>query len=179
MTVAVVDVDGVLANFLEAALKGMNLRPASVTCWNFIEELLTPAERTEVIARCNNPYFWSHEIQPRPDAVGFGDRLQRKGFTRIVIATSPWGKEDKIQDDVMCARISWLRKHFGGQYDDVCFVKNKGRVDGDTIFEDGLHQIRSFLQAGYSRKAVVFDAPYNRVTGVNQFAQRVSSWSEL
>lgn len=170
MKTALIDCDGVLCDFVTPALRGTSRRTEEVKEWNFIENLLNAEERKYVKEKLASPYFWAHEIKPREDARGFGDRLQRLGYERVVIVTSPWNKE------VMAARAEWLYKHFGTQFDALVFDGKKAEYAGDLLIDDGLHNLDSWSlrQGSLQQNAICMAAPYN--VGWNP---RIDDWTQL
>lgn len=167
--IALVDVDGVCADFLTAALDGVDLLPSDVKGWDFFSQL-TDEESRYVRKKLASPYFWAHAIEPIESAMGFGDRLERLGYKHIIVVTSPWCKE------VMGARVDWLNKHFGGQFDALCFQKRKSTIHGDLMIDDGIHNLNEWTAAHPQGKGILMSTNYNQ--GCDKY-MRMANWSGL
>lgn len=163
-----VDVDGVLADFTGAALRGTSLKPENVKSWELFDQL-NPEEVKYVKDKLSSPYFWAHEIKPREDARGFGDRLSALGFDHIIVVTSPWNQE------VIAARAEWMYKHFKNQFDALAFEKHKQCVPGDLLIDDGVHNLSAWAKVHGYEGAVCMAQPYN----VDKWSPRIANWYEL
>jgi 5'(3')-deoxyribonucleotidase len=165
---ALIDCDGVLADFLSAALQGLSVKPSEIKTWELFNEL-SPDESRECKARMNSPYFWGHAIKPYETALGFGDRLQALGYERIVILTSPWSLK------LISSRMDWLNEHFGSQFDAIIFDSKKSQYRGDLFIDDKVSNVIEWKFQNPDGVALLFDQPYNREANL----PRLMGWDNL
>jgi len=170
---ALVDVDGVLTNFVTEVLKLQeygDLTADECTQWDFFK-LLDPRDKYRIDTMLNSSRFWRHRLQPRDDARKFGDLLRELGYDRIEIVTAPWSLA------VVSARADWLQEYFPGQYDAVHFTKNKGTVYGNLLIDDAIHNLDAAqMGVNSSVTTVLMTAAYNK--DETRF-KRIGKWSEL
>lgn len=169
MKTALIDVDGVLAAFLDAALAGFSKRPDQIKTWELFSEL-PKDEATACRERLNSPYFWAHWVKPYDSAIGFGDRLNNLGYTRIVVLTSPWSQE------TIPARMEWLVRHFKSQFDAVIFDSEKAHYVGDLFIDDKIENIEKWQKANPKGTALLMDHTYNRSA---KHLCRLNGWNDL
>jgi len=138
----VLDVDGVLADFVTAALHAHSRMEShdEIKSWDFYKEWgLTPEE---FWAKCRGRDFWM-SIQPYPEAIDLLSDLQALG--EVVICTTP-------SDDNECpgAKFEWLRHHFGLKPDQVCITGNKAILAhrGNLLIDDNPFNVAEFVAAG-------------------------------
>lgn len=170
---ALVDVDGVLADFTTAALRGTQLSSENVTQWDFFSQL-SVAEAKLVRDRLHYPMFWRSDIRPIETARGFGDRLRVAGYEEVVLITAPWSKQ------TMAARTEWLVEHYGGQFDALVFDKNKARHRGDLLIDDKPSNLTEW-QSANSGLAICYEQPYNAEFTASEFMfrRRLPNWTWL
>lgn len=161
----VLDVDGVIADFVGGALEVINeLHPAAhapdvrftpddVTQWE-IETLLPEHMRAEFMARCGAPGFCA-ALKEYPGACAVVHGLRECGHT-IVFATSPWNCPTWIGE-----RTDWLRERFGGDVA-IYHVKTKTHVYGDVFVDDKPEHVSAWAAAHPNGQALLLDRPYNR-----------------
>lgn len=154
-----VDVDGVLADFVEGVQHWANTyaRPAGA-----------PAYRRETITEFNIlkswgiPHLWGEldrfvckpgfceGLNPLPNARGFIDRLQESAD--VVIVTSPW----KSSPTWCFERRNWLEKYMGWT-GEVIFTKRKDLIRCDALVDDAAEHTDGFPGVG-----VLLDCPWNQ-----------------
>lgn len=103
MTTIFVDLDGVLADFVSAAIAAAELPITAdqVEHWNFFEEYM---DEEEFGKRINSTmYFWD-DLPVYPWAHELVDYLKTKGD--IVYCTSPGN-----HDEAATGKLNWLRRH--------------------------------------------------------------------
>lgn len=151
--VIAVDCDGVLANFTRSVLDsdGSALTEADVTDWDIFRFLKNPA----AVKLCMSYPYWWENIRPYPDALGFGDRLRRLGFTHIAVVTAPWSME------VAAARAFWLQRHFKDQYDSLHFLKEKDLFSADCYIDDKPENLATASRAHPESGMILRCHPYN------------------
>lgn len=167
---ALVDCDGVLADFTTHALKSVGswLRAEDVDEWDIFSLLNrkdTPGLGDRLRAILDGHTFW--RTMPRmPGASQLVDRLVQEDF-RVVVVTSPW---------VTCfgwdmARRDWLEENFDIKPHDVVITSRKELVRGDVFFDDRPVHVREWGRYNPHREgdAWLVDAPYNRdAEGLNR-----------
>jgi len=153
--VALLDVDGVVADFTGHLLKlvGSVLTTEDVNVWQVLD-LLSSSEKKQANKILNEPDFWIS--QPVLDGAREGVAKLGEHFD-IYWATSPWigciGWDD--------ARRGWLKKHFDVEHDRVAILSCKHICAADLFIDDRDTNIEKW-SARNKGSAFLFDAPYNR-----------------
>lgn len=170
----VLDVDGVLANFVGSALEIINALSGdqfwegNVTMWN-MEALLPPELRPAFFWHVEQPGF-VERMEPLRGETHVARELMRRGHD-VVFATSPWKTSPHWEQE----RRSWLAREFGRNVE-VHSVADKSPVSGDVFVDDKPIHVQQWQAANPTGRAFLFDATYNRaVYGCN----RISSLREL
>jgi len=103
VTTIFVDLDGVLADFISAAITAAELPITAdqVQHWNFFQEYLDEEEFSKRID--NTMYFWD-DLPVYPWAHELVEYLKTKGD--IVYCTSPGN-----HDEAATGKLNWLRRH--------------------------------------------------------------------
>ena len=155
--VAILDVDGVLADFVGLALEFTPHKREDVVMWNFIEHLLSSVERQHLSRRLEQPETWA-TMGVLPGARDFVTGLRKLQY-EVYFATAPWlpcvGWEH--------ARRGWLKQHFDADPEHMISCTDKGLLKGDFFVDDKPENVRDFGRTGF-----LLDAPYNR-TGLGAF----------
>jgi len=154
---AVVDADGVLADFSDHLLKlvGSDLTIDDVTEWN-IFKFMTDKQREHAFRLLRGPVFWS--MQP-PLAEGIElVRKLREAKLHVVVATSPWLECDQWES----VRRLWLFRHFDVHERDYYPVVNKSRVPGALYIDDRYSHVEEWHAAYPDKVEILWDQPYNR-----------------
>lgn len=156
----VLDVDGVLADFVGGALRIVNsLTPYNtfarhhVTEWE-IESLLPEQARWAFRAQLNRPGF-AAGLRPLGSEVLYARALQAWGHD-VVIATSPL----ETSPTWVAERNEWVGWHLGGV--EIYHTHDKTGVRGDIFVDDKPEHVRAWQAANPKGMAYLFDAPYNR-----------------
>ena len=153
----ILDVDGVLLDFVGEVINGTRLDRASVTEWDVfglldrIEPGLGEARREA----CDLPEFW-RSLRPIPGAQGFVRNLRCTG-AEIVFATAPWigcfGWESIRRDQ--------LQTWFDARPIDIVFTAWKELIRGDLFIDDNPDNVRRWSRANEHGLALLYPAPYN------------------
>jgi 5'-nucleotidase len=173
-----VDLDGVCADIIAAyrqyVARYRGVRPetlGTVTDYNFsswgFERPLT-----------SQPEFYralqdgmAAGMEPMAGAADGLIRLSKAGFViRIMTGRLVAPGMSRTAIDT----ITWLDNN-RFIYNDVCFVSRKRDVLADVYVDDDPAIINELT--GQGKRAIVFDQPYNRITGMPN--ARVTSWAEL
>jgi len=175
-----VDVDGVLADFVGAVLLRVNRlglrvripQAHELTTWEIFDSL--PPECQE----------FKHTVYQDIKSVGGCSSIKvypgaKEGMAAlreiadVTIVTSPFkGSRTWVHE-----REEWLEEHFGITHKDVIHTGKKHLVQGDFFVDDKSSHIQDWVDHNIG-KAVVWDQPYNR----NVFhgrAFRAKNWNEL
>ena len=159
----VLDVDGVLADFVHGALQVINrlhphgpfggyFVPSDVTQWE-IEKLLPEHLHAELFAAFCKPGFVA-DLPPYEGAISIVDHLRASGHD-VVIATSPW----KGSDHWIPERTAWLQRYWGAI--EIHHVHDKTGVRGDVFVDDKPAHVLAWAKANPTSKALLLDRPYN------------------
>lgn len=154
------DVDGVLADFLTKALEVINdagshnFSHEHVTDFNICEVLGVPHMWENVRNACSqegfvmnlNPMFGAHQ----------GVESLRK-HAELYCVTSPMSVPNWAFE-----RERWLEKHFNIKKSHVVHTEAKHVVLGDYIIDDKIQNVESWASHHPKGVGIIFDAPYNR-----------------
>lgn len=127
------DVDGVLADFVGHVLAALNLAFVNAPKEHELGprhmfDYMTPKQREWCEEYLQNPGV-ARNMEPYPEARDLVVNAQR--HHEVFFVTSPWLSPTWCHD-----RLSWLRDHFGIRPDRVLFARAKHLVDGDVLIED-------------------------------------------
>ena len=175
-----VDLDGVVANFIEGirpiAAEWLGVQPGTLTeevSYGFAEwhlermgdDLADGYERLHRFAVTQRNLF--RDLPPMAGAPAALRRLSALGI-RIRIITHRLYIEH-FHRHALSQTIEWL-DHHGIPYWDLCFMKDKGAVGADVYIEDSPDNIRSLRALGCD--VICF----GNSTNVDIAAPRVTSW---
>ena len=158
--IALVDCDGVLADFSRDALAVVrsSMSPWDVTEWDIFKllELECVGLGLALRAELNHPEFWRW-MHPLPGAYALLEALANNNMD-VMVVTSPWltcAGWDK-------ARREWLRENFDIPPENVIITSRKDLVCGSVFFDDKpSHVVAWGNRHGYDHAWLV-DAPYNQ-----------------
>lgn len=158
--IALVDCDGVLADFSRDALRAVDstLRPWDITEWDIFKllELEQVGKGLALREALNDPDFWRW-MHPLPGSYALLEGLRNNNH-EVVAVTSPWltcAGWDK-------ARRDWLRENFDIPPENVIITARKDLVVGNVFFDDKPEHVVAWgNRHGYDHAWLV-DAPYNR-----------------
>jgi 5'(3')-deoxyribonucleotidase len=128
------DVDGVLADFLSPCLAIINRLTRSkrtlseLTSWNIFESLKIPQEIIEQVYREMKEPGWCHQLPVQDGAVDGIRRLQRSA--EVYAVTSPMSGPTWVHE-----RTLWLERHFP-DLAGVIHTEEKHCVAGDVLVDD-------------------------------------------
>lgn len=164
------DVDGVLANFVTPALREINWLLGTehehdhLTEWDLMKWAgVGPRDEDYLYRRLKRKGFHA-QIHPYPGAVEGVKALEE--IANIHIVTSPMHGETWCYE-----RWSWLDTHFGFEAHEVTFTHHKGLVVGDYIVDDKLENVSS------RRGGLLWNQPWNQTAP--QTLKRIGGWAEL
>ncbi len=188
MKTVLLDVDGVICNFIGGVLElvrkhgGGARTPEEITRFDFAKELnLTPEVKKAVYGEiANTPYFWS-DLNAFPGALAGVARLRE--VADVYIVTSPWN----TCKTWLYEREAWLKSHFDISHDRVLAGSAKHLVAGDVLVDDKTDTLERWdAERGPARYsggkmvdafAVQWKTPHNRLDGWEGHSTK--SWEQL
>lgn len=169
-----VDVDGVIADFVGSALRvveqlgGKAIGAHEVREWD-IENLLPSAKRQLFWDRVTAAGFCA-SLDAYPGSVEAISRLRRRHdvyFVTSDMATCPtWAHE----------RRAWLKQHFDVHYRSIVHTHAKYLVSGDALIDDKPEHIEAWGNDHPKGAALLWDAAYNRAS---ESGVRVCGWDDV
>jgi 5'(3')-deoxyribonucleotidase len=169
-----VDVDGVLADFLTPALKiierltGRAYRPEEILRWDLFETIGKEWEQP-FLALCNEPGF-AASCPVLPGAQEGLRALQE--VATVYIVTSPLNHNPTWTHE----RELWLHDHFGIHHKQIVHTSAKYLCLGDVIIDDRPKNITDWEAEHPDGLGLLWDAPWNRLDDVRF---RARSWEEV
>jgi 5'(3')-deoxyribonucleotidase len=173
------DVDGVLAGFVERWLEyanevaGTAYTAADATDYNFRNLDLPDRARD---------YAWGSVAEPGacaaldvlPGAVAGVRQLERDAHT-VLFVTSPLASSPTWAHE----REGWLRTHFGVDRARVVHAHDKTAVGVDVLVDDYLNNVHAFTRSRGNAyvSGIVWDRPWNQPRAPRPC--RVCGWDEL
>ena len=178
------DVDGVIADYLGAALDvihgftGHRFTPDHVTHWDFMSspeiaqklELFDHVTMDLVEQRMSLPGACMG-LKPLPGAIAAMAEILEMAHVKTLFVTAPlgagmtWPKE----------REDWLAYHLGHDRKNVIHAHRKEHVRGDIFVDDNIKHVRAWAKHN-SGRAILWNAPHNRD---DEWSDRMSDWQEL
>ena len=160
---ALVDVDGVLANFVGGALAivnnmlGTRYVSEEVTGFDFCAALGLPRDVAAAVKRAiGATRGFAAELDVLPGAIEGMSRLQR--IAEVYIVTSPWNSNATWTHE----REAWLHKHFGIAHSRVIHTSAKHICAGDLLVDDKTETCAAWRSAHPRGVAVQWRTAHNR-----------------
>lgn len=168
------DVDGVLADFLQPAfttlntLAGTNHHPSQQVEWD-VFSLFDEAAHGPSFFRACNQRGWCRSI-PVYDGAKEG-YAQLANVADVYVVTSPMNHNETWTHE----REAWLLEHFGIPHKRIVHTSAKFLVKGDVLIDDKPSNVSDWLEHHPTGLGLLWDQTYNRqaTAGV-----RVTSWAE-
>ncbi len=165
-----VDIDGVLANYLESfknscRVHGINININNVTNYNLYQYL--GIEKKIVDKICDSVDFLN--MTANYNAVRTINRLYSDGC-KISISTH---RDRKYANDT----IDWIHKNTIA-YDDIVFCSNKYKYDSvsDVLVDDNIDIISNNINV---RKCILVAHPYNNTINISGKIIRTDDWGVI
>lgn len=179
MRPVLVDVDGVLCNFVSKCVDFINNKNnLNIRHEDVVEDIVSYDWWDEECEKfVKSPGFCS-DLRINLDGV-WGIKELRKMGEKVIFVTSPYKGSPTWSYD----RTLWLMEHFNAERDDVILCHDKRYVDGKILIDDHPRNIFHWEQYNIQErggKGFLFNTPQNRVTkyGTYPFV-RVGDWSKL
>lgn len=149
------DVDGVVADFTGGLIEAAELdrKREEFVHWK-LERSLTSEEMVRVREVLDDPTFYL-DLPLIDGAKSKVKELKDRGYVFVWVTSPRWSC---IGWDT--ARREWIRRHFGD--DPVMITKDKQHADVDVLIDDKPANIQAFLSERPDKKALLYDAPYNK-----------------
>lgn len=150
-----IDVDGVLANFIDPLLEqiGGRLKASDIKGFDFFQ-FLTDGERIVAETVLADGDFWAS----LPVIAGAREGVNRLRVSThdVFFVTAPW-EGCRVWDSV---RRGWLREHFDAGKKDVACLDAKEIVQGHVLIDDKASTIEAWARANHGR-AYLYTQPWN------------------
>lgn len=154
------DCDGILSDFITAALKivrlktGKQFKHDDITQWDIFKSIGMP-EMWKTLHEVANRKGWCAKLKPYPGAQEGVQRLKDMG--EIYIVTSP------LSTSYWCLeRTQWCEKHFGLGKPNVIHTEAKHMVRGNVLVDDKPENVQAWKAVNPDGLAILWDANYNR-----------------
>lgn len=172
------DVDGVLADFITPAFKiangllGTDHKPDDLDIWDMAEWLKLEKHQSTAFYDAVKLEGFHDDLPVYPGAVEGVKRLQEIADVHIV--TSPmYGK-------TWCSeRWNWLYKHFGIKSKDVTHTHAKHYFRGDFLVDDKPENVLKWQSRNAEGTGLLWDQKYNWALIGEKVFIRVQSWNEV
>lgn len=169
-----IDVDGVLANFVQHSLPvleeltGQAWKMEDFHAWDLFDTIDRKYEAPFFDAV--NKLGWCRSIPVYPGAQEGIKAVQEVG--EVYIVTSPMNHVPTWTHE----REGWLKEHFGIPHKKVVHTSAKYLCIGDILLDDKPANIESWAKEHPRGLGLLWDQPYNRSQEVGR---RVSTWAEV
>jgi len=175
------DVDGVLGDFIGHTLKGMGTlwNPAELPCrddfktWNLFDTI-TDEEQQKFCNRLWRKKGWCNAIPPFPDAIHAVNRLRNNG--EIYAVTAPLSKSSHWVNE----RYEWLQHWFFIPPENVIFAYDKGVISGDLFVDDKPANVCRWASY-FQGRSLLWSASYNQSEALPPMPNvaRVYGWEQV
>jgi 5'(3')-deoxyribonucleotidase len=176
-----VDIDSTIADTLLYWLKtikddtGVEASVAEITEWDISKcGALKTLNREKVFSYLSRPGF-TLNIPAIKDAHFYLKCLQDAGH-KITFATAREGMHAKEET------VIWLYQNFKGLEDcDLCFLKDKTKIQADVFIDDNLNNLNSYTLAHPRALVMGLDMPYNKNMPLNKINPTglYSDWTDI
>jgi len=177
--VLLLDVDGVLADFMSAILDhvkeltGKTYAKSEITDWDifkFLEHKL-PNVKAGCLERIAEPGF-AAGLKPYPGSIEWVKRLN--DLTDLYIVTAP----ADISPTWVHERTWWLNRHYKIPADRIVYTASKHLVRGDIFVDDRPALVCEWKKHNPEGVAILWDHLYNRAQN-DFYDYRVDGWDKL
>lgn len=175
--IVLLDCDGVLTDFTEAALElikqetGRSYTAAEIPRWDIFESLGYP-ELWTLFTKKASEIGYCRDLKVCDRALDGVQNLREKYDVVVVTApvdALPW----------MYERAHWLEDNFDISRKKVIFAHEKQHVCGDVLVDDKPDNVIQWFEAHPQGLAVLWSHPYNQNVSLPSGIVRTSDWNEL
>lgn len=176
----VVDMDEVLAQFVSKVLRrwnavqGTSFTREQVTGWRMEDVLgMDAVGKGHLIEEWMAEPGFFEDLEPVRDAVWGFNSLRSDGHDVIVATSIP-----EVATHAFDGKRRWMRRHFPDwSMKNFIACSRKGSIDCDVLIDDGAHNIEDW-RPSFWKRAVVFDAPWNRDVPAGRYVRRATGWRQ-
>jgi 5'(3')-deoxyribonucleotidase len=178
--VLLLDVDGVICDFIGAALlalraeSGVSIPRESITTWEIFdsipEELQKYKTKTYGLLKAR---LGCVSMRPYDGSKPGVKRLQE--LAEVVIVTSPFPDSDTW----MSERERWLGIHYGIKRTHIIHTCSKHHVKGDIFIDDKTSHVVTWADAHPQGHALLWNMKYNEQDELPDNVSRVVGWDQL
>lgn len=169
------DMDNVICKWVDRVLEnynhdhGTSFEINDITEFNFFHILGTQG-KPHISAQMDKFSFWAN-LEPVDGAIEGIQQLIHKGFEVFIVTDV-----SKDSYGAYPGKVEWLKRNMPF-FDLRNFIacSKKEMVDGDVLFDDGAHNIESFVNNGGI--GVLFDYPWNQ--GDVELSFRARNWKDF
>ncbi len=172
------DVDGVIANFLKHAIpiiervSGKKLPVESITDWDFFQ--IVGKEHEAACWKEINVEGFYRDLHPYPGAVEGVKRLQEIATVHIVTAMSYVHSKHAYYE-----RAEWIKQHLGLSVSDITFSAHKHLMRGDVLVDDKASTIMKWARMNPAGTGVIWSHPYNEIAYMPRNVVRARNWFDV
>lgn len=151
------DMDGVLADFVGGAARLVGFDPALVTTWEFYSSVgETEDSFWKKVSRAG-PVFWEN-LEEYPWAANL---ITACNITAPTIILSAPSKHRLCKEDSVIGKVRWMSNRWGNEFDDYYLgTKKEFCASPDSVLiDDNDTNCDRFIQAG--GRAIIFPQPWN------------------
>ena len=160
MSIALIDCDDVLADFLPGLLSfsAENIKPEKITSWEMFSFMSEhQADTARLVMR--DAWFWE-SLKVKPLAVE-GMKLVRRLYDEVYVVTRPWEDCRGWCD----ARAGWLKGAFGISSSEIVFTSQKKLLKGDLMLDDRTQYLEDFAKTNPHGRPVAIKMAHNHDWG--------------
>lgn len=168
------DVDGILANFVQCALdyvhrhSGRKYDPSHITTWELFETI----EEKHLQADCYDMFKAKGGCTSIPVFEGAQEGVRRlQQIADVFFVTSPF----RPSQTWMVEREEWLYRHFHVKAKDVVHNSQKHRTAADVFVDDKAEHVLSWQERHPTGLALLWNTPHNQ----KEPLLRTTSWGSL
>lgn len=179
----VLDMDQIIADWVQRILewynqdKGTSLTKENIVNWNMTMNLGPNSE--DFLRSCMRYPELYRDLEPIEGAIHGVQKLVSDGHDVLIASAVP-----KCAGIAYHGKLEWIRRNMPFfSLNNFIAIQRKDLIDGDILFDDGLHNIMPWVKRG--RWGVVMDCPWNRTVGggkpleENRLIVRVKHWNEF
>lgn len=173
---ALVDCDGVLANFFEGArkvileLSGRDFKFEEMKHWDLFE--VVPRE---IESECFRRFALKGFCQNLDVISGAQEGMAKLAeVADIYVVTSPMHTKRWVFE-----RTNWLKEHFGILSSNIVSASCKYIVEGDLLVDDRAENTKEWALHHPGSTGVIWAAPHNRHENIEGNLIRTGSWDDV
>tara|TARA_Y100000310_G_scaffold330212_1_gene401488 strand:- start:1026 stop:1610 length:585 start_codon:yes stop_codon:yes gene_type:complete len=161
--IILIDVDGVLADFLTPTLNLINgiiehpVTEKDITQWDIFKSI--KSEKHDIEKICFEEYSkdgFALSLKPYSnciDSINHINNIANLYFVTVPVVSSKTWCHD---------RVAWLKKYFNINDEQVIFTHKKSLVRGNMLIDDRIEYVKSWSKAHQNGTAILWKQPYNQ-----------------